>query len=273
MPHLLLKLCTIFYVVGAFSYLGVLLAPKLRLERLGIWALIGGMVLHVVSIADRWIELKLTPVTNFQESLSAFGLALAVIFIVMNWRLRRAVIGAFVAPLIAVMLVSALMVPPEGGAIPEALRSVWLPIHISMAFLGDAALAVAAAAGVLYILLERKMKRKEFGGLFGRMPSLETLDSLSFNLVRFGFVLLTLAILTGTLWAGQQWSAYFSWEPRQTSAMVVWVLFAGLIFSRWLVGWRGRRAAIITIVGFGLMIGSFLILRILEIGRHTGNYT
>lgn len=273
MPHLLLKLCTIFYVTSAFAYLGVLLAPKLRLERLGIWALGGGLLLHVISIADRWYELRLTPVTNFQEGLSAFGLALTLIFFLLHWRLDRPVIGAFVTPLIAVMMVSALLIPPEGGAIPIGLRSVWLPIHISMAFLGDASLAVAATAGLLYLVLERKMKRKEFGGIFARMPSLETLDSLSFNLVRFGFVLLTLAILTGTIWAGQQWSAYFSWEPRQTSAMVVWVLFAGLIFSRWSVGWRGRRAAIITIIGFGLMLGSFLILRILEIGRHTGSYT
>ncbi|MDF1563353.1 MAG: cytochrome c biogenesis protein CcsA [Deltaproteobacteria bacterium] len=273
MPHLLLKLCTVFYVTSAFAYLGVLLAPKLRLDRLGIWALGGGITLHLASIIDRWIELELTPVTNFQEGLSAFGLALSAVFLFMNWRLRRPVIGAFVTPLIAVMMITALLVPSGGGAIPESLRSIWLPIHISMAFLGDASLAIAASAGVLYLLLERKMKRKEFGGIFGRMPSLETLDSLSYNLVRFGFVLLTLAILTGTIWAGQQWKSYFSWEPRQTSAMVVWVIFAALITSRWMVGWQGRRTAVITIVGFGLMLGSFLILRFLQIGRHFGSYT
>jgi cytochrome c-type biogenesis protein CcsB len=273
MPHILLKLCTVLYVVGAFAYLGVLLAPKLATERVGLVALAGGVVLHVASIVDRWVELQLTPVTNFQEGLSAFGLALALLFLFLNWRLRRPVIGAFVVPLVAVALVSALLMPPEGGAVPEALRSVWLPIHISMAFLGDAALALAAAVGVLYLILERKMKRKDFGGIFGRTPSLEALDALSFNLVRFGFVLLTLAILTGTLWAGQLWSAYFSWEPRQASAMVVWALFAGLILSRWVAGWRGRRAAVITLVGFGLMLGSFVLLRVLELGRHMGSYT
>ncbi len=273
MAALFLKICTVVYVVSAFGYLGYLLLPRLKTDRLGTGLMALGLLLHLVTIVERWFELGVTPVTDFREGLSFFAFTLGVVYLPVQIRYRRPVIGAFVAPLVVVAMISALLVPAEGGPVPENLRSVWLPIHISMAFLGDAALAVAAAVAVLYLLLERKMKRKELRGRFiERLPSLETLDTLNYNLVRFGFVLLSMAIITGTLWAGQLWDGYFSWEPRQTSAIVAWLLYAMLILSRWLVGWRGRRAAFITLVGFVVMIGSFVTLRLLDIGRHMGTY-
>lgn len=273
MAVVLLKTSTVLYVVAAFGYLGHLLVPDLKTERIGFWGLAAALVVHFVTIVHHSVTLGMTPVTNFQEGLSFFAFTLSVIYMGMQLRTRRPVVGAFVTPLVVVAIISSLLVPAEGGAIPESLRSVWLPIHISMAFLGDAALAVAAAVALLYLILESRMKRKQFGGVFGRLPSLESLDSLNYNLVRFGFVLLSMAIVTGTLWAGQLWESYFEWEPRQTSALVAWFMYAGLIVSRWIAGWRGRRAAVITLVGFLIMVGSFVGLKLLDLGRHTGTYT
>lgn len=274
MALILLKISTVLYVLSAFGYLGHLLVPKARTERFGLVFLVGAAAVHLATIVDRWWELGLSPVTNFREGLSAFAFSLAVVYLVLQAKVRRPVIGAFVTPLVAVAIISALLVPAGHAAVPENLRSAWLPIHISMAFLGDASLAVAAAVAVLYLILESKMKKKHFGGgLFTRLPSLETLDNLNYNLVRFGFVLLSMAIITGTLWAGKAWHSYFDWEPRQTSALLAWGLYAALIVSRWIAGWRGKRAAVITLVGFVVMVGSFVTLRAFDIGRHLGTYT
>jgi cytochrome c-type biogenesis protein CcsB len=272
MAAILLKISTLLYLVAAVSYLAYLLAPKPRLAKAATGVLCAALVVHVVTIVDRWIELEVTPVTNFREALSFFALALAGIYLALQIRFDRPVLGAFVMPLAAVAMFSAVLLPHGGTQVPDTLRSTWLPIHISMAFLGDAAFAVAAAVASAYLIMESKMKRKTFGGVFGRLPSLESLDDLNYNLVRFGFVLLSMAILTGTLWAGQLWESYFSWEPRQLSAMVAWMLYAGLIVSRWLAGWRGRRAAVITLVGFVVMVGSFVTLKVFDLGRHGGTY-
>lgn len=273
MALLLLKISTVLYVLAASGYLGHLLAPRLKTERIGVVFLGAAIVVHVVTIADRWIQLGLSPVVNFREGLSFFAFSVAIVFMFIQARVRRPVIGAFVTPLLVVAMITAVLMPHGNGEIPASLKSTWLPIHITMAFLGDAALAVAAAVAVLYLILERKMKAKDFGGLYGRLPSLDALDTLNYNLVRFGFVLLSLAIITGTLWAGKLWHSYFGWEPRQVSAMLAWLLYAGLIVSRWIAGWRGRRAALITILGFAVMVGSFITLRLFDLGKHWGNFT
>ncbi len=273
MAFLFLKISTVLYVLSAFAYLGHLLAPRVRTERFGLWLLYGAVVTHAVTIGLRWVQLGLTPVANFREALSWFAFSLAIVYLIIQAKVKRAVIGAFVTPLVVVAMISSVLIPQNGGPPPASLRSTWLPIHITMAFLGDASLAVAAAVAVLYLILEHKMKSKDFGGLYGRLPSLEALDALNYNLVRVGFVLLSLAIITGTLWAGRLWHSYFAWDPRQVSAILAWVLYAGLIVSRWIAGWRGRRAALITLLGFAVMIGSFVTLRMFDLGRHWGSFT
>jgi len=134
--------------------------------------------------------------------------------------------------------------------LPPALKSAWLPVHASIAIMANGFLALAFCGGIMYLLQERELKKKRFGLFYTRLPSLDALDNLNNHCLAVGFPLLTLGIITGSIWAKQAWGTYWQWDPKETWSLITWLLYAGLLHQRFTVGWRGRRAAIMTIIGF-----------------------
>ena len=106
----------------------------------------------------------------------------------------------------------------------------------------------------------------------GKLPSLEKLDRINYRLPGWGFVLLSLAMVTGAIWAANAWGRFWSWEPRESWSLITWVLYAALLESRLTVGWRGRRAATLTIVVFAVLVGSFVGVSLLYPGKHGGSF-
>jgi cytochrome c-type biogenesis protein CcsB len=102
----------------------------------------------------------------------------------------------------------------------------------------------------MYLLQERELKSKRFGYFFTRLPSLDSLDQLNSHCLATGFVLLTLGIITGSIWARQAWGAYWQWDPKETWSLITWFLYAAQIHQRFSAGWRGKRAAIMAVIGF-----------------------
>jgi ABC-type transport system involved in cytochrome c biogenesis permease subunit len=146
-------------------------------------------------------------------------------------------------------------------------------VHVTLAFLGNAAFAFACLVSLIYLWQERKLKSHSL--LDRRMrglPSLETLDQVSFRCLAWGFVLLTLGILSGVLWAELSFGRFWSWEPATIRATIVWAIYAVLLHGRVTVGWGGRRAAALTIVGFGFLFISFLGITVLAPGQHGGSF-
>ena len=144
--------------------------------------------------------------------------------------------------------------------LPAQLQTAWLPAHVAPAFLGYAMFALASCVSLIYLLQERQLKAKR-RGIFRRLPSLETLDDLNYRCVAWGFALFTVGIVTGSLLAKATWGEFWSWEPVQVLSVLAWLLYAVLLQTR-SVGWRGRKAATLTIVGFALLIVSFLSLNL-----------
>jgi cytochrome c-type biogenesis protein CcsB len=134
--------------------------------------------------------------------------------------------------------------------LPPALKSAWLTVHASIAIMANGFLALAFCGGIMYLLQERELKKKRFGLFYTRLPSLDALDNLNNHCLAVGFPLLTLGIITGSIWAKQAWGAYWQWDPKETWSLITWLLYAALLHQRFTVGWRGRRAAIMTIIGF-----------------------
>jgi cytochrome c-type biogenesis protein CcsB len=264
---LLLKVAVVGYVAATLLFLIHLATLKDALARVAKWALFTFFLTHAVQIAVRWLNLGITPVTNAAEALSflAWVLVGGYLLVQIRWRVRT--LGAFVTPLAVVMLLGSFLFT-KGQVIPESLKSAWLPIHVSMAFLGDAALGLAFVTAVAYLIQEHNIKRKKLGGWQRRLPALETLDVINYRCIGVGFPLLTLGIITGSLWAKSEWGKYWSWEPRETWSLVTWVILAALLHARLTAGWRGKRSAILTIVGFVVMLGSFLAIRIFDLGLH-----
>jgi cytochrome c-type biogenesis protein CcsB len=186
-------------------------------------------------------------------------------------RASVAILGAVVSPLGFVLTLGAFVFYTQTRDLPPALHSAWLPVHVTLAFLGNAVFGVAFSASLVYLVQERQLKGKKGRSFFRRLPSLETLDNLNYRILSWGFALLTLGILSGAVWAEYAWGHFWVWEPRPVLSLLTWVLYAFLLHYR-TAGWRGRRAAALTIACFAILVGSFLGVKLLFPGRHGGGF-
>jgi len=232
-------------------------------------ALVAGAALHLFAFVLRYVDARYFPLTNLFESLSFFSLCVVVVFLATELRYNLRVLGSFVSPLAFLFSFGAAFQSGEVRTLNPALQSGWLPVHTVVLFVGYAAFAVAFAAGVMYLLQERQVKKKRLGGIFKRLPSLDVLDEINYRCLTIGFPLLTLGIVTGAIWAQTAWGDYWQWDPKETASLATWLLYAGLLHGRLTVGWRGRRAAVLAIVGFLLVVFTFLGVNLVAGGKHS----
>jgi ABC-type uncharacterized transport system permease subunit len=254
MSRTLLTIALHAYGTAAVLYLWYFVRPRARVAQVANWVLIAGFVLHGAVIVLRYRELGVTPVTGLPEGLSFLAWLLVGSFLVVNRLYTVPALGTFVAPLVLAVLVPAMYLPHSESSIPGVEKL--LPIHVTIALLGTAALAIATGVSLMYVLMEREMKFKRFGVFFSRLPSLEKLDDLGNGLVRFGFVALSVTIATGAFFAKERHGGYFEWSATQTLSLVAWLVYGTLVNARALAGWRGRRVALLTVVGFLLLLVS-----------------
>ncbi len=254
----ILKVAALVYLAAVALHLGHLITQGPRLRAWADRVTWAGFGVHTLGLVVRFAEAGYTPVTSLHEALSFFGWCVAGLYLVVQLRYRVPSLGAFATPVALMFVLGALSVPGEIQPLPAALQSYWLPVHVMLLFVGDGAFALAAAAGVMYLIQERQLKRKRLGALFRRLPNLEVLDALNYRCLTLGFPLLTMGIITGAIWAQHAWGTYWSWDPKETWSLITWFLYAALLHGRLTVGWRGRRAAIWAIVGFGSVLFTFL---------------
>jgi cytochrome c-type biogenesis protein CcsB len=241
---------------------------------IAVGALGAGAGLQTADLIVRGVQAGNIPVTNLAQSLIFLAWLVAVAGLGIILRLKMQVIGAFVAPVVTVVLtIAAVMTQPGRLSMPDSLRSAWLPVHVTLAFLGVALFVLAAGVSVVYLIYEKRLKAKRvLGPTDSRAPSLEKLDRINYHLLGWGFLMLSLAIGTGAIWADATWGHFWSWEPQETWSLAIWILYAALLESRLTVGWRGRRVAALTLVVFTILIGSFLGVSLLTPGKHGGNF-
>lgn len=228
-----------------------------------------GFVFHSITFCTRYVQAGHMPITNLHESLSFFTWLIILIYLVLEFRFKIQSLGAFALPLAFVFYLYASFLPKDIQPLAPALQSFWLGIHSITSFGGYATFVFSFCAGIMYLIQERQLKTKKFGPLYYRLPSLEILDDLSHKTLAFGFPLLTLGIVSGSLWASSAWGAYWSWDPKETWALITWLIYAAIVHARFTVGWRGRRAAILAIIGFCFVIFTFLGVNILLKGLHS----
>ena len=265
----LLKVTALFYLVGALAYLHFIFTLHERSAKLGRMLLLIGAILHGAGFGARYFVAGYTPITSLFESLSFSAFAIVCVFLAFELRYHLRVLGAFVAPLAFAFSIFAAILPGEVRALAPALNSYWLPIHVILLFFGNAVFAVAFGAAIMYLLMEKELKRKKLGAIFKRLPSLDVLDDINYRCLTIGFPLLTLGIITGSIWAEYAWGSYWSWDPKEVWSLITWMLYAALLHFRMTVGWRGRKAAIFAIVGFCAILFTFLGVNLLLSGLHT----
>jgi cytochrome c-type biogenesis protein CcsB len=269
----LLELASFAYLVASFGFAGNLASPQVRLGRLGPAALAAGFLLQTAGILAKLYSLGLLPVTTFAEGLSFFSWLVVGTFAVVGKRTKVMALGAVVSPLAFAMSLAGVVLHEGGAGVPPALHSPWLPVHVTLAFLGNAVFAVAFAVSLVYLAQESMLKSRKPGGMIRRLPSLEQLDRLNYRCLAWGFPLLTLGILTGGIWATNAWGRFWSWEPREVLSLLTWLIYAWLLRRRLMTDLRGRRAATLTIIGFSVVVVSYVSINLLPLaGKHGGTF-
>lgn len=264
----LLRVAAASYLAATVAGAAHLVRPRPLARSVAAISLGWGFFSQAAAIGVRSVDVGTFAVGSFAEQVGFFACLIAGIYLVAQVRYHLAVLGAVVSPIGFVGAVA--LLGAHGGVrdIPPGLSSPWLPIHVTLAFLGNAAFGLACLVSSLYLWQERQLKSHHVGRFLRRLPPLETLDAVNFKFLTWGFVLLTLGILSGVLWAELSFGRLWSWEPRTIWTSVIWMIYAFLLHGRVTVGWGGRRAARLTIVGFGVLLLSFVGVNVLAPGRH-----
>ena len=238
-------LTVVLYFLSTLLSAGVFAKSPARLVYWGRVALLCAFLMHGVEIGWRGVE-HVHPGTSVREALGFLSWLMVGGYLLAIRRYRLHILGAFVAPA-ALIILAAARLSPSGEAVPEL--GLLGRIHISLATVGVAIFALATAISAVYIVVDRNLRRKQFDGvLFRRGVALESLDMLAHRTVLIGFPIFTVAIMLGVIWVSQRGSGFD--RPEYPLALVTWLSFAGLLVLRTTHGWRGRKAALMTIVGF-----------------------
>jgi cytochrome c-type biogenesis protein CcsB len=258
------------YGISTVVYLAYLFLHKDKLQKFGYYLLLAGFLYHTTTIGYGFIKAGHLPVENLHQTLSFAGWALAGMFLILRYRYHIKVLGIYAAPLITFTMIMAYQLPAETVAAQTAtlFKSIWLISHVSIIFIGEAAFALACGLGVLYILQENAIKRKHLGFFYKRLPALELLDNTGYACIMIGFTLLTLGLITGFVYAKTVWGNFWSWDPKEVWSAIAWLLYAALLHGRLALGWRGRKAAIMSIIGFAVLLFTFLGVNLFLKGHH-----
>jgi cytochrome c-type biogenesis protein CcsB len=260
----------LLYLLSAAAYLAYFLLQKSYLQRAGIILLSGGLLCHTVGLVLDVLQQGHFPATNMRETLSLAGWATAGVFILLNYRYRLKILGVYAAPFVALIMAVVSQLPDEPVQTTPLFQSFWLVAHVTLIFFGEAAFALACGAGILYLLQENSIKAKKRRFVFKRLPSLELLDSTGYACIVVGFTLLTIGLITGLIYAKSVWGRFWSWDPKEVWSGIAWLFYAALLHGRLTVGWRGRRSALMAILGFVVLLFTFLGVNLFMEGHHKG---
>jgi len=266
----------IFFYITLALYSCATLAYLVYLIRttpaIALWAnrlVMTGFIAHLLSTIHRFSSAGHIPITNMHESLSFFSLTIVGAFLLFERKYRVTILGSFVIPLALLLIIASSAYPAAIHELNPALRSNWLWFHTIMAFISYATFTIAFGAAVIYLIQQHFLKKKRFGALFRKLPSLNTLDDINYRCLTVGFPLLTVAIISGAIWAEKAWGTYWSWDPKETWSLITWFIYAALLHGRMTTGWRGKRAAILSIAGFLIMLFTFIGVNLWLPGLHS----
>ncbi len=262
------KLALIFYFAATIISLVEIFRESKGLSKLILILAACGFVFHTTNLIVKYFEAGYLPITGMHQASSFFAWCIILIFFFLEFRYKIGIIGAFILPIVFALMLSSSTFPREILPLSPVLQSYWFNIHILLAFAGNAAFAIASGVGVMYLLQEYYLKSKRLGGLFQRLPNLQVLDEINYRLITFGFPFLTLAIITGALWAENAWGSYWRWDPKEVWSLITWLIYALVLHLRVAKGWRGKKAAVLSIIGFLSVLFTFFGVNLLLKSLH-----
>jgi len=260
----ILSYITFVYFAAFFLYLLMMVMGKEYFGRVATFVTLGGLIIQTLAMILRWIEsyrlgIGHAPLSNLYESLIFFAWTIVVLYMVIELKTKTRTLGAFVTPLVFLALAYASFSPNIQSHIQPlvpALKSNWLIAHVITCFFGYAAFGLSLALSIMYLikLLESPRTKNIFLKL---IPRLNLLDEVNYQMVVIGFLMLTLGIITGAVWAHSAWGSYWTWDPKETWSLITWLIYASVIHSRLVRGWKGKKISILCIIGFGCVLFTY----------------
>jgi cytochrome c-type biogenesis protein CcsB len=233
------------------------------------------------------------------EFSSMVSLAAVTVFLVLLTRQPVRFLGAFVmAPVVLYLGLAGTVLYADAGPLVPALNSYWIKIHVVAAITATGAFMVSGVTTALYLVKERWERRTPGGkdlralslgpgaaaavevgteptapvrqrGFVAWLPPAESLDRLTYRVIAFAFPVWTFAIIAGAIWAEGAWSRYWGWDPKETWSFITWLAYAAYLHARATAGWRGRRAAMLSLIGFGCLMVDYYLVNTVITGLHS----
>jgi cytochrome c-type biogenesis protein CcsB len=265
--------------------------------RLAVGLTVAGWLVHVASVTTRGLAAHRVPWGNMYEFSSMVSLVAVTVFLALLLRrqpVRR--IGAFVmAPVVLYLGLAGTVLYAKAGPLVPALNSYWIKIHVVAAITASGAFMFSGVVTVLYLLKQRYERRTapvslgpgaaaavevgappaapvvqpSGGRLMTWLPAADSLDRLAYRVIGFAFPVWTFAIIAGAIWAEQAWSRPWGWDPKETWSFITWLAYAAYLHARATAGWRGRRAAVLSLIGFGALMVDYYVVNTLIVGLHS----
>jgi len=260
---------TLMFNLGLAAYLAGLVFAVINVIRkrgmfgaLAAGSLAVGLIAQTVYMGQRWVEADRAPFSNMFESLVLFAWASVAVFLVLRLRIRIPALDAATALLAALTMAYASTFGAEIRPLMPALQSNWLTVHVFTCFLGYAGFALSFLASVGYLFVSREKSKAP--------PELcEGFENVTVQTISFGFLFLTVGIITGSVWANSAWGTYWSWDPKETWSLITWFIYAAYFHCRFMRGWRGRRAAWVAVIGFVSVLFTYVGVNLLLSGLHS----
>jgi len=260
MTFLLFDAVLVVAMLAAVVYLIFFIRQNSGLRHVARMLMMVSGVLQLLYIFARFSRLGSVPLTNPHEAVVFFACAATWAYLTFRWRYKVKNFGAFVSVLVVLLLLLAASFSTAFAPPPPILNSMWLPVHAGLSLAAYSFFLLAFCGGLMYLLQERELKGKRFGYFFSRLPSLDALDQLNSHCLAIGFVLLTMGIVSGSLWLWQAYGVHWRWGEKEVSSALIWLVYLVQLHQRFTVGWRGKRAAMMAVIGFAVVILTFMLV-------------
>ncbi|MCK5148288.1 cytochrome c biogenesis protein [bacterium] len=264
----LLGISTFVYLIMSVGHLYRILFKKPDTDKILMPAAWAALAVNVLGWIMRWIETQQTghayvPLSNMYEALTAVSWCVVLVYLLVERKYRIGILGVFIFPLVSLAMAYASLSPNVNQQIQPlipALQSNWLTYHVLTCFLGYSAFTVSFGAAIAYLI-------KLMGD--STTDNTQLLDEIIYRANAMGFIMLTIGIITGSVWASRAWGAYWSWDPKETWSLITWIIYAIFLHARLSRDWRGKKAAILSIVGFCAVLFTFFGVNYLLAGLHS----
>lgn len=248
----------LLYFFGAISYWFYLYNKTERLAFSSTVLCSIGLLLHTLSLCTRMFESGYFPLSKVYESVAVFNWTLVIISLVLGRWYKIYALGAFVLPVVVACLCGALLLPKEITPLDPLLHSNWFLIHTIFSVTGFVFFGVSFSVGIMYLIQDRLLKQKRLTNFFYKLPPLNVLDEISIKVISIGFFLLTLGIMAGFFWAKTAFGSISLTDTKMLFAMLSWILYLVIFHGRYSLGWRAKKGAVLSVMGFVLVMAAFV---------------